>query len=377
MKKINHLITNLAPGGTEFQLLEIVKETRDKFCHQIFTLKKSDTKTLKKFKELDIKVVNLNIFNPFYFIFYSLKELIMLRGEILSCWLYHGCFIGLLVDFLLNRNSLMIWNIRSSVTAIDQAPWHRKLTFYLLRKFSKRPKSIIYNSEQSFAEHNMSGYDNENQEVIENGVNTERFTIDDSARNSFCQRYKIDERTFLIGMSARFHPIKDHFLLIEVAIELLEKDYDIMIIFCGSKTDLLKNQIKNRFKDKKLDKKILCMGHVDNLNKIYAAMDVHVLTSSSESSSNAVAEAMSCGTLSLSTDVGNSRKIIGEDKLIVGLENNRQEKIQDLSNKIERIIKMNKEDLLKEGLLARERIKNFFSSTKTINSFEKKFLELS
>ena len=62
MKKILHIIAKLSPGGTELKLLDLIKNTKSDFHHEILVISNSDSELSELFKKEGVKVSNLNIF---------------------------------------------------------------------------------------------------------------------------------------------------------------------------------------------------------------------------------------------------------------------------------------------------------------------------
>ena len=105
------------------------------------------------------------------------------------------------------------------------------------------------------------------------------------------------------------------------------------------------------------------MGHRTDLPLIYSALDLHLLTSLSESSSNSVLEALSSGTMCVSTRVGTSDKLLDE-KYVVESDN-----IEELVKVLKRIFD-NEEHKTKSIEKVRNKIGNSFS----INAMNQKFI---
>ena len=108
----------------------------------------------------------------------------------------------------------------------------------------------------------------------------------------------------------------------------------------------------------------------------YSIIDLLILTSDSESSSNVIAEAMSCECLAVSTDVGNSKKLINDESFIIS-NKNEELKMVNLTNKILELSNFANEKVEEIKVRNRRRIKDKFSLKKMITSFKEVFNDLS
>ena len=100
MKKILHIIAKLSPGGTELKLLDLIKNTKSDFHHEILVISNSDSELLELFKKEDVKVSNLNIFKISSLILslaYLNRNYRNSSFNLIVGWLYHGNFLTLLI----------------------------------------------------------------------------------------------------------------------------------------------------------------------------------------------------------------------------------------------------------------------------------------
>ena len=317
-QNLTHIIIRLAPGGTEYKLLNLVRDTKETFQHTIIVLTYAEISIRKELEINKIKLIELNIIDLRSFI-KSLSELKKLfksiKVDLIISWLYHSNFFAFIFKYIVSSKATIVWNIRSSMSSFRGAPFHRKIVIYISKFLSSKVAAIVYNSEMSLKEHMDYGFINAHAIVINNGVDTNKFKPIVDAKRKLCEELDADPNTFLIGICARFHPVKNHSLLIKSVRELLNLGFEVNCLMCGSEMNGENTEITKEIGLDGMKKNFFLLDHRKDLPLIYSALDVHILTSLSESSSNSVMESLSCGTICLSTDVGNSSELL-EDQYI-------------------------------------------------------------
>jgi glycosyltransferase involved in cell wall biosynthesis len=77
------------------------------------------------------------------------------------------------------------------------------------------------------------------------------------------------------------------------------------------------NDLQKLIKLNGLENLIICLGPQEDITDTYNVIDVHVLSSGSESFGNVTAEALSCSIPCIMTDVGEAHKILNDIGWIV------------------------------------------------------------
>ena len=129
-------------------------------------------------------------------------------------------------------------------------------------------------------------------QVIRNGVDIQKFSPQDKI--SCRKRLGIPSDGICIGMAARFVPEKRHSLLLQAFEQIGAAFPQIRLVLAGAggncQTETRALVARHPFADR-----ILELGHRDDMATVYNALDLLVLTSTSEGMSNVTMEAMSCG----------------------------------------------------------------------------------
>ena len=125
-------------------------------------------------------------------------------------------------------------------------------------------------------------------------------------------------------MVARYDPQKDHDNLFKALSMLKENNFYFKCILVGSKIEYHNDELLLKIKNNNIDENLILVGERSDLNRVYSALDCHILSSSyGEAFPNVIAEAMACGVQCIATDVGDSKEIIGKSGWIVPKENSK------------------------------------------------------
>ncbi|MDR2169681.1 MAG: glycosyltransferase family 4 protein [Planctomycetaceae bacterium] len=114
----------------------------------------------------------------------------------------------------------------------------------------------------------------------------------------------------IVGMVATIRPIKDYATLIRAAKIILAKFPDTQFLFVGEADATHQKELTQLAIQEKVSENIIWYGGVDNPLKLVALFDVAVLSSHSESFSNAVLEYAAAAKPIVISDVGGLNEII-------------------------------------------------------------------
>jgi glycosyltransferase involved in cell wall biosynthesis len=170
-------------------------------------------------------------------------------------------------------------------------------------KRSARPDAVVANSFAGRDVHRALGYAPRAFPVIPNGIDTQRFCPNPSARARVRAHLAVPDDKMLVIHVARVDPMKDHASLSAVAAALP----DIQFIMAGAGTEQIAAPAN-----------LKAIGHRQDIADLHAAADLLLSTSIfGEGFPNVIAEAMACGAPVVATDVGDSRRIVGDTGVIV------------------------------------------------------------
>lgn len=211
------------------------------------------------------------------------------------------------------RHSRIVWGVRASNLDLSQYDRRGRVLFQLTRLAARSADVIISNS-QSGAEHAVSaGYPADRTVVIPNGIDTDRFAPSPVRAEELRAEWGVKPEERLIGIAARLDPMKDHVTFIAAAQTLAARQPDVRFICFGDGVEPYRSHVLAALHASGLGDRLLLRGFSHEMPAVYSALDVSTSSSAfGEGFSNAIAEAMACGTPCAVTDVGDSRLIVGD-----------------------------------------------------------------
>ena len=316
--KVIHVITGLGLGGAEMSLFRLCSETR-KFP-DIYSVVISLTKggNLKdKLSKIGIKVVEFDFRSVEGILRGSVCMFRLLRSEkpdVVQTWMYHSDLIGGLIAKVAGVKNV-VWGIHNTNLDLRTSSKKTILIVRILAKLSKYiPKLIISCSERAKDYHISLGYSAKKILVINNGIDFDEFSIDESARLNWRRERQLNDNMICLGVVARNSPQKDYANFLK-ALQLLQKQgIKNRAVLVGRGVTKLKNLVI----ELKLNSYIELCEETDRVADILNGIDILVLPSAyGEALPTILIEAMACGTICVTTDVGDVREIIGDYGCVV------------------------------------------------------------
>ncbi len=315
-KKIVHLIAGLGKGGAETMLYQVLKYGTSRDGQQVISFGESHYYE-EKLWELGVPVAELPLRrHPVSTVFRLAKRI---RGaDTLVCWMYHANFFGYIAAKMAGVPRI-VWCIRHST--LDPA-LNSHLTLALNKvcaRWSKRVDAIAYNGRQARAVHETAGYAEEKGCVLDNGCDLEEYAPDSDARAWLVDELKIDSTKKIILSITKATVIKDVPTFLRAVAALHRQRQDSIAVMCGLGIELGNQMVADRCMNEGLQvgKDIFLLGMRHDVPKLLAACDLFVLHSAGEAFPNALLQAMACGCLCLTTDVGDARRILARDAYTV------------------------------------------------------------
>ncbi len=127
--------------------------------------------------------------------------------------------------------------------------------------------------------------------IIRNGIDARRFQ--NINRDDVRNELGISSSTKVIGCVGRFDLVKNHTFLLKIFSEYLKHNADALLLLVGEGQE--KNNLISLAKQLSIEEKVLFTGLRTDVERMYFAMDVFMLTSLFESSSIVTVEAQFAG----------------------------------------------------------------------------------
>jgi glycosyltransferase involved in cell wall biosynthesis len=375
--RVMHLITGLSTGGAEAMLLKLLSAASGSMEHVVVSL--GDEGTVgPRIASLGVPVhclkLKRNAPNPFQ----ALSILPLARRidpQLIQGWMYHGNLMASVAALALRKSAPrtktpVLWNIRQTVYDLRRERWLTARLIRLGARLSARPAAIIYNSQTSATQHQGLRYRAEKCVIIPNGFDCEVLRQDDAARNAVRAELGVTEDTVLIGLVARYHPMKDHAGFLQTAGMVVRSHPQARFVLAGSGVRSTQAQLLEAVRQNGLQDRAILLGERSDIPRLNNALDIGCSASAwGEGFSNSIGEAMACGVPCAVTDVGDSAYIVGDSGLV-----SPPREPEALANAIVRLIDMGRIGRQEMGAKARRRIETEFGLPAIVQRYEDLYL---
>ena len=293
-------------AGTEKQLLLLIKALdRSKFEPYLCVLRTSEWLE-NEFS--DCKLIDINFFSfkklAGYFRF--AQFILFLKKEkidIVQTFFKDGNKVGIMAGKLAGVKTIVS-------TRRNQGYWHKNSELFALYGLNRLATHFLANS------YNTKDWVTKAEKiapekitVIFNALEFAHFyRATDEQRKSFKEQLGFSSDAIMIGIVANLRPVKSVDVLIKAASIIVQSYPESGFVIMGEGTE--RAALEQLCEILKLNGSVRFLGQRTDIPHVLSCLDIGVLTSSSESFSNAILEYMAAGLAVVCSDVGGAREAI-------------------------------------------------------------------
>lgn len=366
--RILHIINTLELGGAQSVLIQLIQKLKLE-KHESIVISLRNQKALSgNIEKLGIPLIHLD-FEPGKYKFGNFIKLLNIainyQPDIIQTWLYHSDLAGSLIKIFLPFTPV-IWGVHHTTNnknSVRKSTWSIIKLLAFISKFI--PTKIICCSSSAYNSHIDLGYPKQKTEIIENGIDIDKFIPDKSAGNLLRNELGLSKSTKLIGMFARYHPQKDYHTLLDAASIMIKSMPNVHFLLAGQDVDQTNMNLVEIINAYNMHDNVHLLGAREDIPRLAAGIDIFTLSSSfGEAMPQVIGEAMACGTPCVSTNVGDIKKIIGNAGIITEPKNP-----NGLVAAWKKIFSLSKSDIQKLKQKSRNQIAEKYSSVKMSNKY--------
>lgn len=239
------------------------------------------------------------------------------NADVLQTWMYHADLLGTAVR-LTGARPRLVWNLRASNIDMRQYRPLSGWTRSLCARLSRWPVLVIANSDAGVQAHTALGYRPRAWEVVPNGIDTDEFAPRPLLRHAVRASMGIPDEAVVVGVTARYDPMKGHDVLARVATTWLPTRPDVHVVVAGAGVQWdAPDYAAVAAAAPGVVGRVHLLGLRHDVADLWAACDVACSPSHGEGFANAIAEAMACGVPVVATDAGDSSVIVGNPTCLV------------------------------------------------------------
>ena len=368
-RRVLHVINNLNLGGAEMMLVRLLDRLdRDRWSPHVVSLIGGGPAS-RRLESIDVPVTFIGMRRGIpgpSSLARLLRSVRAFSPDLVQTWLYHSDLLGGLATRLARPGVPLVWNLRMNGPTRGR---DKSTTCWTARACAALsgwiPEKIIVNSCAGRDVHRDLGYDPGRMEVIPNGFDTDRFKPSEESRRALRRELGVPPDTRLVGMAARWDPLKDFETALAAAGALMARHADLHVLMCGNGVDGDNTELVRLAAESGCRERLHLVGRQDDMPTWQAALDVAFLASHTEGLPNTVGEAMACGVPCVVTDAGGSAQLVGSAGRVVPVGG-----AGELAGAIDELLQMTVLERRRIGDAGRRRIIEEFGLERMVGRFE-------
>lgn len=244
------------------------------------------------------------------------------RPDLVQGWLLQGNLMATLASRFAFLRVPVLWNVRWALYDLETESHRSRVLLRMTGALSRSPQRILFNSQRALEQHAvLLGYPLDRGTVIPNGFDVSRFAPDAVARREVRQELQVPSDAVLVGLIARYHPMKDHVNALRAAQRLVALGHKALFLFAGKDVDSANSELAGVIASLGLSAHVRLLGERHDTPRLFASLDLYWASSwargVAEGFPNVLGEAMASGVPCVATDVGDARWVLGDVGRIV------------------------------------------------------------
>ena len=287
------------------------------------------------------------------------------KPDVVQGWMYHGNLAASVLRLISGVRAPLVWSIHNSVEPMPEFPLISRVALRSNRTLSRWPEKIVYVSAASARQHERIGFKSDRTLVIPNGTDCSRFFPEPKENRRLHEELGVPPHVPLVGLFARWDPVKGHSVLFAAAARLLASELPLHLVLAGTGVNWDNSDLVSALGSYGLIRHCSCLGQRPDIDALMRGLGAFALSSvNCEAFPLVLGEAMASGVLCIATDVGDSRLILGKTGEIVPPGNSIA-----LANALERLLLAEPGERALLGKHARMRIEEHFSLDRMVQAY--------
>lgn len=361
--RVVHVLNSLMTGGAEMMLAKLITSAdTDRFDHRVITLRGGGP-VEARIRASGTQLEDAGIRGPLDAPLGAMRLARTLRAwgpDVVQGWLLQGNIAATLGASVARVRCPVLWNVRWTLYDTESETRATRSLLRVSAMMSHQPARILYNSQLSAAQHAAIGFRSTASVVIPNGFDTQRFAPSPDDRVLLRRNLGLSPSTLVVGMLARFHPMKDHENSLRAARRIVDAGIDAHFVYGGRDVDGDTPVLRDLICTLQLENRVHLLGEVEDTPRFLAGLDAYWMSSwargIAEGFPNVLGEAMSCGIPCAATDVGDAAVLIGDTGQVVPARNP-----EALATAAVQLLQLSAADRAELGARARRRIEEEYA----------------
>jgi len=224
------------------------------------------------------------------------------RPDVVIVWGYNAEILGRIAALIAGVKNIVVWV--HNVAEAELPNFLRDLPRLMLVPFTKRYFGVA-EAQRTYITGRLR-CPVAKVRIIHNGVDPAAFCIEDD--RSILAEFGIDPEESVVGIVAALRPEKDHATLLRATRILVNELPKVKILVVGDGPS--RAGLEELCQELEIADHVRFVGSRSDINRILRAVDVFVLSSSTECFPLSVLEAMACGRAVVCSDVGGVGEIV-------------------------------------------------------------------